>query len=367
MKIFIRTDSSTMIGSGHLMRCLTLAEELREAGVSVNFICRDLPGNLADIVLDRCFQVHYLPRSDQSADDHLEGYARWLGVSWKTDAEQTRNILDTQDCVDWLIVDHYALDVNWEKSVKDCVKKIMVIDDLANRCHDCDILLDQNLTKNYQSRYDDLVPAYCKKLLGPRYALLRPEFHQARPEARVRDKIQRILVFFGGVDLSNETAKAIMAIASLNKPDIISDVVVGKSNQRKEEIRALCSQYPNFNYYCQVNNMAELMLKADLAVGAGGATTWERCYLGLPAINIVIAKNQEEVSAALNEKGIINNLGCFSEVTVEMISSCINSFINDPNRLSAMSLKALELFAVRENFSFYSLFFSQCKNKRGGF
>jgi len=355
MKVFIRTDSSTAIGSGHLMRCLTLAEELRDNGAYTAFLCRDLPGNLADIVKTKGFKVYLLPRPEQyNICNDPESYASWLGVDWQTDAEETIEILKNENA-DWLIIDHYAIDIKWEKTIRPYVKKIMVIDDLANRKHDCDILLDQNLTANYQSRYDDLVPAYCKKLLGPRYVLLRPEFHQARPEVRVRDKIQRILVFFGGVDPSNETAKAIKAIASLNKTDIITDVVVGKSNQRKEEIRALCSQYPNFNYYYQVNNMAELMLKADLAVGAGGASTWERCYLGLPAINIVIAENQLTVSEFLQGKGVIENLGFFSQVTEELISRSVEFFINNPAILSIMSLRALTLFCRREKFSFFSM------------
>jgi len=343
-KILVRTDSSVTIGSGHLMRCLTLAEELKKNQVHVEFICRELPGNLIELVRESDFDIAVLPYTDETYCMKEEtGYEKWLGVDWQTDAEETIGILKNKNA-DWLIIDHYAIDIKWEKAVRPYVKKIMVIDDLANRHHDCDILLDQNLVEDMETRYDGLVPSYCKKLLGPQYALLRPEFKKARENLRERDgKIRRILVFFGGSDPTNETEKAINAVIMLDRPDITVDVVVGQANPNKEKIKKLCDQYPYINYHCQVNNMAELMAKADLAIGAGGVTTWERCCLGLPAFLIEVADNQKDIIKKVVAGELSFYLGEKSKLKVEMIRKNLENVICKPHILSAMSSKVLRL------------------------
>lgn len=341
MNIIIRTDSSIHIGTGHVMRCLTLADELRKDGANLEFICRELEGNIIDIIQGKGYIVNKLPEPEQD-ENELTSYAKWLGTKWETDAEQTKIILkDKGEIIDLLIIDHYALDIKWESRLKGYTEKIMVIDDLANREHKADILLDQNYVENMETRYDKLVPASCKKLLGPKYVLLRPEFYEAKAKLRTRDgKVKRILIFFGGSDPTNETSKAIKAVEMLNRPDISVDVVVGAGNPQQKEIESLCTEL-NYNYYCQVNNMAELMLKADLAIGAGGATTWERCFLGLPAICLVIAENQEEVIRKLAQKEAIINLGWHRLTDGIMIYKTLQKLITDKEKLRMMALSSL--------------------------
>ncbi len=349
------------------MRCLTLAGDLKQIGIEVSFICRVLPGNLCDYIESKGFKVYRLKAETNLTEDK---YWEWLGKNWLEDAQGTRKILlnkaidlsdmnnkDNQapllndryygenitnicsritaeifdDAKDSelssnsnLVVDSYALDSKWEKYLRPYVNKIMVVDDLANRPHDCDLLLDQNYYKNLENRYDGLVPSHCRKLLGPKYVLLRPEFHEAKKNLRKRDgKVRRILVFFGGSDPTNETVKALEAIKSLNRPEIAVDVVVGAANPHKEQVKKICNQMPNTTYYCQVENMAELMANADLAIGAGGATTWERLYLELPTIAIAVAKNQVETLEALGEAGIVSYFGESSEVSQENLVSRI--------------------------------------------
>ena len=192
-------------------------------------------------------------------------------MDWQEDATETSAILAQGDgSIDWLIMDHYALDRLWETEMRPDVRKIMVIDDLADRRHDCDLLLDQNLFKNSHSRHDGLVPIPCQKLLGPRYALLRREFRAARKTLRVRDgRIKRILIFFGGGDPTNETAKALKALAQLNRPEVAVDVVVGGGNPYNKQIQTLVGALPKATYHCQIMNMAELMAAADIAIGGG--------------------------------------------------------------------------------------------------
>lgn len=347
MRIFFRVDSSTQMGTGHLMRCLTLAHELKGAGVEISFICRDLPGNLCSLIAKKNYELFLLPKiEDLRGLDRKENiYSAWLGADWQLDAKQSIQILRKEkQGVDWLVVDHYALDVKWEKEMRSYVKKIMVIDDLADRFHDCDLLLDQNLCQNMNVRYQNLVPQQCQLFLGPQYALLRSEFTQMKKKLRKRDGfIKRILIFFGGSDLTNETTKALKAVLRLRKDNIQIDVVVGKSNPYKEQIKNFCSDHSNINYYCQISNMAQLMNDADLAIGAGGSTTWERCYLGLPAIILVIAENQLEITAAVAKTGAIHNLGWCTQVRVEDITRALQKMIDNPSLVKEISNVSLKI------------------------
>ena len=172
MRVVFRADASVTIGTGHVMRCLTLAEALRKAGAEVAFVCRELDGNLAGLIEARGFDVHVLPPLEPPTDP-----LTWTAAHWHEDAAQTASFLKTR--ADWLVVDHFALEHRWEKEMREHANRLMVIDDLADRVHDCDLLLDQNYLQE-PARYDTLVPAHCRKLLGPAYALLRDEFRRAR-------------------------------------------------------------------------------------------------------------------------------------------------------------------------------------------
>src|SRR3972149_9275423 len=316
MNILIRADASVSIGTGHVVRCLTLADELKQRGASVSFACRKETGNLIQYIEEGGYKVYPLP-----AD-----------IDFETDCELTRSILKTRnDFWHWLIVDHYGIDISWETPLREFVEKIMVIDDLANRCHDCDLLLIQIFFKNFETRYDGRVPDHCRKLLGPRYALLRPEFKRSRKNLRHRDGVVfRILISFGGNDQNNETAKALRAIRLLKKPKIAVDVVVGFTNPHKKKIKKLYSEIPNITFYCQVDNIAELMANADLAIGAGGTSTWERCCIGLPSIVIVLAENQKDISETLGEMGIVKNIGWYENVSETDIKNAVKELIEDP-------------------------------------
>ena len=266
MNIVFRTDASLQIGTGHVMRCLTLADELRQRGAVVSFVCREHPGNLIGLIEGKGYSVKRLPQptSEYFVTSEDVAHAAWLGVPWQQDATETLAALGKMQ-PEWLIVDHYALDCRWESILRPNVGRIMVIDDLADRSHDCDLLLDQNLYQNMATRYDELVPATCAKLLGPKYALLRPEFAQARNNLRQRDgRVRRILVFFGGVDPTNETEKAIHALVSIADRQFAVDVVVGGGNPHKQQIENLCAEHEGFHYHCQVDNMAELMAAGQI-------------------------------------------------------------------------------------------------------
>lgn len=189
MNIVFRVDASTDIGSGHVMRCLSLAKVLRERGARCFFICREHRGNLIDEIREEGFVVYELPINSGTIKSS-QIYENWLGDVYSADALASISCLDVSSN-DLLIVDHYAIDERWEALVRKYFKKIMVIDDLANRKHNCDYLLDQNLSHSW-SNYVGLLPKKSQTFIGPKFALLRPEFTFIRHQAQAfKKKVQR--------------------------------------------------------------------------------------------------------------------------------------------------------------------------------
>jgi len=301
------------------MRCLALADALQDIGAEVLFLCRTLPGNLLDYIEKCGYPVKPLDVMD-----------------WAEDAKAC--IYSLQNIrPDWLVVDHYQLDAIWETQLRPITSHILVIDDMANQSHDCDILLNQNLSTSDQ--YTTLVPLATELLLGPHYALLRGEFQKTRTEVR-NGQIRRILVFFGGSDPTNETEKVIDTIEHLDLSDIQIDVVVGSGNPLGERLEQRCLAMPNVHFYCQVNNMAMLMAQADLALGAAGVASWERLAMKLPALLVAVADNQRENMRQLDQLGVAVALGTSSDVTEVDILRAITSLLSDPAKIRNMSLKA---------------------------
>lgn len=273
------------------MRCLTLANTLSQRGAITHFISRHMPQHLLQLLTRQGHIFLALPPHDDECFKGDLKHSAWLGVTQELDARDCLTALKGKSW-DWLVVDHYALDWRWEFILRSMVDKLLVIDDLADRQHDCDLLLDQNLYHDMPERYTGKVPASCQLLLGPRFALLRDEFRHMRKHLTSRhEAVQRILVFFGGIDAHDFTSKALIALADIIRPDMEVDVVVGAQHSQLASIEALCKSR---RYHChvQTSQMAELMAAADLAIGAGGMTIWERCCLGLPTLAVSTADNQ---------------------------------------------------------------------------
>lgn len=339
MKIAFRVDASVQIGTGHVMRCLTLAKGLHERGAECSFVSRDSEGDLNDLLRSQGFSVHALsPREDllDRNDQPVPAHAHWLGISWRTDAQQTIEAIG-DGVVDWLIVDHYGLDKHWESQLRPYTKKMMVIDDLADREHDCDLLLDQNLVADFETRYDQLIESSCARLLGPKYALLQPEYAELRSRTPPRSgPVRRIFVYFGGSDLYNLTELTISAFLSLQHPDLKLDVVINPRSPSADNVRAQVAGHANITLHENVPSLASLMAKADLAIGAGGATTWERCCLGLPTIVVTVADNQRPIAESLNKNGLICWVGDYQSVSIQTLLQAIDKEL-DGSSLHASS------------------------------
>lgn len=331
MNVAFRTDATSLIGTGHFMRCMTLAEELQRRGVQIRFASRDLPQYLRNMLKTKGMELVSLKSDTTPYSTSDLAHSHWLNASQEQDAQATKQALSGQKW-DWLVVDHYALDACWESALRPSVGRIMVIDDIANRLHDCDVLLDQNFYADMQERYTGKVPTQCRQLLGPRYALLRDEFRESRKQAMLRTgKVKRILVFFGGMDADNYTGRAIEALAGLEVGALLVDVVIGMQHPCREQIEALCKSH-GYRCHVQTNRMAELMTNADLAIGAGGSAMWERCYLGLPSLSVCVADNQRRQIADAAEQGLIYSLSGDDDLTSSLRRHIGSILENEPLR-----------------------------------
>ena len=339
MKVVFRVDASNRMGTGHLIRCLTLAEALRDRGAETRFICRAHSGNLIGMLQRQAMPVIGLPASAQLSNVYSEDYAAWLGVTQIEDAEQSIEALQG-DHVDVLIVDHYSLDIDWEQRLRPHTDKIMVIDDLVNRRHDCDLLLNQNYSAEREDRSRGLVPEICRLLLGPSYALLRQEYAAYRRVLRQRDGlVHRVLVFFGGPDPYNTTGLALEALSAPEFRHLEVDVVIGGTNPHRVAIEKQISMRPRTKLYGPRPHLADLMAQADLAIGAGGATTWERMCFGLPSLVISLSENQRPACEALAQEGLIYYLGEFSEVQASDLGCALKECIENREHQLACSIR----------------------------
>ncbi|GGF91421.1 UDP-2,4-diacetamido-2,4,6-trideoxy-beta-L-altropyranose hydrolase [Paenibacillus abyssi] len=323
MNIVFRADASPEIGTGHVMRCLTLAGRLHKSGHTITFVCGMMTEGLKRRIVDSGYSCYEISGGiDNNTDSYIQ------------DAQGTIDLLKALDLrADCLIVDHYGIDEKWERLVKPNLRKLMVIDDLANRRHQCDILLDQNFYLDMQARYLNLVPPDCALFLGPEYALLRPEFTQLAEEARRRDgSVKRILVSFGGSDPTNETEKVLRALKKVNGGNFQTDVAMGAASPHLERIKDMCREM-GVHLHIQVDYIAQLMQIADLGIGSGGTTTWERMMMGLPSLTIIVAENQRQITEDLAHIGAVINLGRHSEVTDYDIAREVTEMIEHPDRL----------------------------------
>ncbi len=309
MKIVFRTDASVQIGTGHVMRCLTLADALRLNGAECTFICRAHVGHLLERVHQRGHKTIELPAQDALpiyASQTSLPHKAWLGTDWTTDAAETQHAIG-RHTADWLVVDHYALDHYWEQALRPHCQQLMVIDDLADRVHDCDLLLDQNLGRNAED-YSDLTHATATKLIGPRYALLRPEFAVLRDESltrRTHTQLKNLLITLGGVDKDNITGDVLNALRNCTLPqELRITVVMGTHAPWLEHVSLLAKSMPRpTEVLVNVTNMARVMTDSDLVISAAGGTAWELCSLGLPSIVIALAENQLRGACALQTEG----------------------------------------------------------------
>jgi len=329
MRIAVRVDAAPRIGGGHLARCLVFATALRREGAAVTFVCRADDSALTAPLRTSGFPVCWLPLSSACTPAQ--------------DAAATRAALT--GAYDWLIVDHYGLDAGWERALRARARRILALDDLADRPRDCDLLLNPNLPA-HPARYRGLVPSACRLLLGPEYALLREEFFCARVQPRPRDgRVNRLLVSFGGSDPGNATARALTALELLARAGELHgigiDVIAGPGHSEWQALRVQTQTLPHARFRRATRQMARFIAAADLAIGAGGGSLWERCFLGLPALVVTLADNQHAASAVLAARGACWHLGPAATLAPPALAQQVAALLHDPAAVRAAAAVAL--------------------------
>lgn len=313
----MRLEGSAAAGMGHATRCLALAQQLRARGATVELVARAPTGAA-------------LPALAEAAGATLRELAAGA-PDWEADAAQTLAIAAAGDRPAWVVVDHYGLDARWERRLRDRCERVAVIDDLADRDHDCDLLVDQNFHPDPAARYRGRLPRGCSGLFGPRYALLRTTYAASRAAQHRRDGgLRRALVSYGGSDAGGETLKAIEGIRQAGIDGLAADVLIGPGNPHAARIREQCATLPGSRVHETVTDLAPLMARADIALGAGGVTMWERSALGLPGIVTAIADNQAPSSAAMGEAGLCVYLGASAEATPARIADALRGLAAAP-------------------------------------
>lgn len=351
MKVAFRVDASLQMGSGHVMRCLTLANALRDLGAECHFLCREHLGHMLVNIRAAGHHIHPLVLAQDSATAQVKqgslAHAAWLGSSQLADAQHSIDALQGLQ-PDWLVVDHYALDVCWHKVLRPLCGRLMVIDDLADRNHDCDLLLDQTFGRN-TADYKELVPVNCKMLCGSRFALLRPDFASHRLNSLARranlPAVKQVLITMGGVDQANATAAVLNSLAEFaHATELQITVVMGAKAPWLETVRQQILQLPLLRVEVLVDrhDMASLMAMADLAIGAAGSTAWERCCLGLPSIMVVLADNQWAVAAGLQAAGAAQVIGCVDDIRGQL-PDLLAPLLSEPQLIKEMSAAAIRI------------------------
>ena len=338
MQILVRVDASVLLGAGHAARCLALAIELKRRGHQVVFVMRALPGNLITETRAQSFEV--LALADLPSGTATT-QADWIAMAGEVnaqalDAAQTLNALPHR-CWDWVVVDHYAMGVYWHNAVRVITHKLLVVDDQANRPLQCDVFLNQNLGASI-TRYSGLISPDSLGLLGPTWALLRPEFSSP---ALISGRDQapsppRVLVSLGGADAPCYALQILQALADCGVRGGTVKVVAGAANPHALALEQLCRAF-GFEFLASTQAMAQLMARSDWAVGAGGVSLLERCSMGLPSIAVSIAQNQQRGVDAAGAYGAVIALNPEIPGFAERLRQAIQVMLTSPEQLKAMS------------------------------
>lgn len=353
VRMLIRADSAEHIGTGHIMRCLTLAKLLYKRGVSITFISKPHKGHCLDEVRAAGFKVIELPVTEPAK---YEGswcpHAKWLGGTELNDAEMSLAALQQVTLSERVIVvvDHFSLTSQWHDTVKEALNaKVVVIDGLADRALQCDVLIDPNLVLDAQKKWGGKIPKSTRLMIGPEYFPLRGEFTQISPI--LRKSVKRVFVCFGGMDKDNATLFVCELLAKWNEKldDPVSvDVVIGKHHPHKQAIITFCGKQ-DIELHVQASNISSLMSQADLAIGGGGTISWERCMMALPTVILTIAQNQVAQAIALEAKGAVVYVGDFNtkcenlKEVEERVINVLEDLRCSPDKLNEMSAKALSV------------------------
>jgi UDP-2,4-diacetamido-2,4,6-trideoxy-beta-L-altropyranose hydrolase len=297
-KIAIRVDGSAQIGTGHVQRCLSLADALRRGGAEIVFVTRLGGDVVARLIAEHGFEHITLRETatDFVPEPGTPAHAKWAGIGWMGDAAET--IAELSDDMDWVTVDHYAFDAHWHRAVANGLQaKIAVIDDLGDRSLAADFVIDHNPVGNSSIKYANSIGSVGKFLIGSRFALLGAAYANM-PARTINPDVTSIGIFMGGGDANNLSSLVLHACRSQGYAGSIT-IASTSANPNLHSLMAEVEQDNACTLLLDQPNLAEFFAAYDLHIGAGGGASWERCCAAAPAIVLQTAANQSVVIDAL--------------------------------------------------------------------
>lgn len=303
MRVALRVDASTQIGTGHLKRCLSLAQAIIQLGGDVAVVWRnhglDCAGQIADAGChSMCLPP---PPGGYSPPAEAPAHSAWAGVGPGVDAAQTSTVLNDWR-PDWLVIDHYGFDSAWHRAARqalDC--RIAVIDDLGDRAIQADLLIDHNPATDHRTKYAASGARYARLLGGPRFALLGPGYRELAP-MQVHENVASVGIFMGGADAANHSEMALAACRAAGFSGHIA-LVSTRANPNLDALASAVAGDPDASLTTDLPSLAAFFCAHDVQIGAGGGATWERCRAGVPALVVATAANQKVVTTALRGAG----------------------------------------------------------------
>lgn len=306
LRVAVRVDASATIGTGHLRRCLSLAEALAAQGAAVTMVVRRLDDVAPHLLEARPYSVRWLPAPgpDDAPEADVPPHAAWAGVGWQRDADETAAALRA-DAPQWLVIDHYAFDARWHDALRQALGcRLLVIDDIADRALAPDIVLDHNWAEDHRAKYRGRLTREPRWLTGPRFALLSAAYRDA-PRYRFHPEVRSIGIFMGGTDPGGASARVLRCVREEVGFRGPVEVVSTSANPHLAALRAACEALPGTTLTLDLPDLAAFFARHDLQIGAGGGATWERCCIGVPAIALVVAANQAPGTSALDRQGAL--------------------------------------------------------------
>jgi len=331
MTVIVRADAGVALGSGHIVRCSSLLRRLGIDPASVLLLTRSLTPGLLKIVDSIGWQVRDIGNAD----------------SEESDARATVVELDDLDDVDLLVVDHYQLGTAWEETVRESVRRLVVIDDLADRRHTCGVLIDPTITDVSSDRHMESVVT-TTMFLGPRYALLDPVYDTWMPRER-SGSIRTWLVYLGGATSASDVLPLLSAFDGMEGPEVTMTLVLGRAFVGTDEVRSAAESLGRVRILDWTDDMPALLMEADCAIGAPGGAQWERCAMGLPTLTVLTTPNQENDAAAFESVGATSHLGPLAAMTSERWGAALDWAHSHPAEIRSMSLAASAVVAGRES------------------
>ena len=350
-RVFVfRVDSSIDIGYGHLERCLVLANRLKSYGANSIFVCRNFSGFQARKITNNGHNLYLMQQKKLEPltnilSSEYESYQSWLGGDIEDDVRQTNAILKKNKPL-WLIIDHYAIDIKWELKInKDNNLKVLVIDGLGNRSHNVDMLLDPTNCIDLKKKWESLINNECRLYSGAKFSLLRDEFYRVSRRNKQSINLIKVFISLGGVDRDSHCLRAINFIVSRFSEKVNFDIVVGMSNPNLDKLISICKDLKNVNLHIDPKNIAEIMSKASFAITSGGTTLLELFGLGIPALVVIVAKNQENLVENLDKAGFLIYVGNYTkkgDSVFTEISELVNNILHGPKILVNYHKKLFE-------------------------